>query len=605
MMPTRAPAYHGAPAPAPLPPRPAGGGGFAARPAVQPGWARPPAIQPPAPHPRPGSRPGPVAGARDNFRCRAGDIANGRYTILSEAGRGNFARVLRARDNTNQRQVALKVLKPELRPDAEGENEVLSAIAQRDPAGQHKILRTLEPLFFWGRNPCFIFPLLGCSLSSRKFGVRRGAVTIEEVARLAAEMGGALGFLHHTCHLVHTDLKPDNILVDDASRPGLGGAWTICDLGSASFLRPGSRDRDLITTRYYRAPEVMVAKEWDHAADVFSLGCIIFEVWAGERLAPVSADRDPDHIALLERRLGDPPRGTRLPPRPRPPGHIAPLLQAGMPSELAALITSLCGWEPRARMEARAVPRHAFCRNCVARRSATPPSSPSGPRHPAPERRPSGPAPGAPHGPGPGGRQRSNTADGFAHRRPVGGAAPGGPAPFRSGTPPAFVSPDAAAAAAARRPADPLLESLHEKFPVVDLEIVEAVVEYIRIGKFNKEAGEARLEEMAKVAAPPRRATRRRRADGDGPASPLQPPQVEADAANVAGDASGPAWTCPACTFENGVGVGNCNVCGTARPEGATTWSCAACTFHNPISAAACEMCGAAKSAGAAAAAAD
>eukprot|EP01062_Namystynia_karyoxenos_P083878 TRINITY_DN9749_c0_g4_i1.p2 TRINITY_DN9749_c0_g4~~TRINITY_DN9749_c0_g4_i1.p2 ORF type:complete len:505 (+),score=185.39 TRINITY_DN9749_c0_g4_i1:78-1592(+) len=237
------------------------------------------------------------------FNARRGDVVDGRYRVASEAGAGNFARVVRAQDTQRGGEmVAVKMLRREYQRDAAFEREVLQAINQKDPDGRHKVAH-MTSYFQWQGMPCFTFRLYGPALKSRRFG----GVGRKQLANLARQLARTLHFFHFECRLVHTDLKPENILCDDLepqAADGIGAGWTICDLGSASFFGP-KPDQDLISTRPYRAPEVVLGCPWSYAADMWSLGCILYEVARGRKLFDVTTDAQ--HLQLFQRRLGPVP----------------------------------------------------------------------------------------------------------------------------------------------------------------------------------------------------------------------------------------------------------------------------------------------------------
>ena len=216
----------------------------------------------------------------EHVRCPEGTLINGRFKVVREIGCGNFAKVYKCTDvqHPNSTPVAVKILKKEYAADAAFEADILKALNAKDSRG-HKVVRMLDQ-FTWSRCPCFVFALRGASLRSRKFGVSRGHVSLDDVRKFSKEMMVTLAFLHHDVRMVHTDLKPENILIDDEHLPstssGIGTGWTIADFGSASFYNPAKPDQDLISTRPYRAPEVVLGMPWSPKADVFSMGCIFF-----------------------------------------------------------------------------------------------------------------------------------------------------------------------------------------------------------------------------------------------------------------------------------------------------------------------------------------
>jgi len=240
----------------------------------------------------------------EHIRCPEGTLINGRFKVIREIGCGNFAKVYKCTDvqHPSATPVAVKILKKEYAQDAAFEADILKNLGARDSRG-HKVIRMLDQ-FTWSRCPCFVFGLRGASLRSRKMGVARGHLSMEDIRKFAKEMIETLAFLHHDVRMVHTDLKPENILIDDevlTSPSGIGSGWTIADFGSASFYNPAKPDSDLISTRPYRAPEVVLAMPWSTKADIFSMGCILFELFYGARLFEVNEDQE--HLALFEKRI--------------------------------------------------------------------------------------------------------------------------------------------------------------------------------------------------------------------------------------------------------------------------------------------------------------
>lgn len=246
-----------------------------------------------------------AASQGEHAKVYEGLVINNRYVIQKEVGCGNFSKVYRAKDSTTNEIVALKLLKKEYANDAAFENDMLKVLGAKDASHTAKVSK-MHSYFSWNRYPCFVMPLRGPALRSRKLGIDKGNVAISEAIHFAKEIIGALKFVHFDCKMVHTDLKPENILLDHtatgAEPAGLGNGWSLCDFGSASLWRSDKMDSDLISTRPYRAPEVVLGMGWSYPADTWSLGCILYEVVAGSRLFEVHDDNT--HLLFMESRLG-------------------------------------------------------------------------------------------------------------------------------------------------------------------------------------------------------------------------------------------------------------------------------------------------------------
>ncbi|CCW69318.1 unnamed protein product [Phytomonas sp. Hart1] len=278
-----------------------------------------------------------------------GDIVNGNYEVIDEVGCGNFAKVYRCyvlhntampnsnstvssfnqaspslyranksksatnehRDNNDRSSertvVAMKVIKSEDKKSAVFERRMLRILNERDKNKKARVSKMYE-YFEWKNCPVFIIPLHGSSLRSIWLGTNRVSVTRLMVLEFAYDILETLSFIHFDCRMVHTDLKPENILLEGVhvSKSSCKHRWVICDFGSSSMWRRDNLDSDLISTRPYRAPEVILGNKWHYAADMWSLGCIIYEIAVGHRLFEVSDDNT--HLQVMEKRLGKLPR---------------------------------------------------------------------------------------------------------------------------------------------------------------------------------------------------------------------------------------------------------------------------------------------------------
>ncbi len=220
----------------------------------------------------------------------------GRYRIERELGTGGTATVYLARDLKHERQVAIKVLRPELAA-AIGADRFLAEIKTTANLRHPHIL----PLFDSGEADgliYFVMPFVdGASLDDRLREV--GRLPVQEALEIVRDVAAALEHAHAR-GIVHRDIKPGNILLGD------GGAL-VADFGIARAI--SSVDRMELTatgvslgTPAYMSPEqVSGDSAVDHRSDIYSLGCLLYEMLAGE--APFSA---PTVQAALARRLVDP-----------------------------------------------------------------------------------------------------------------------------------------------------------------------------------------------------------------------------------------------------------------------------------------------------------
>ncbi len=225
-----------------------------------------------------------------------------RYTIERELGAGGMATVYLARDLKHERFVALKVLRPELGAVI-GIERFLSEI--RVTAGlQHP---HILPLFDSGQAEGLIYYAMphveGETLRSRLDRERQ--LPIGEAVDITKAVGSALDYAHRR-GVVHRDIKPENILFQD-------GQAVVADFGIALALTAAGGKRLTETglslgTPYYMSPEqAMGDRQVDARTDIYSLGCVLYEMLAGE--PPYTG---PTAQAVVARILTERPRELRL-----------------------------------------------------------------------------------------------------------------------------------------------------------------------------------------------------------------------------------------------------------------------------------------------------
>jgi len=188
-----------------------------------------------------------------------------------------MATVYVARDLRHDRNVALKVLRPELAAVI-GADRFLAEI-KTTAALQHP---HILPLFDSGQADGFLFyvmPLIeGESLRDRL--KREHQLPVEDAVRLGQEIGSALDYAHRH-GVIHRDIKPENILLHD-------GAALVADFGIALAVSHAGGNRMTETglslgTPGYMSPEQATGeRSLDARADVYSLGCLVYEMLAGE-----------------------------------------------------------------------------------------------------------------------------------------------------------------------------------------------------------------------------------------------------------------------------------------------------------------------------------
>uniref|UniRef100_A0A667Z4V0 dual-specificity kinase n=1 Tax=Myripristis murdjan TaxID=586833 RepID=A0A667Z4V0_9TELE len=207
-------------------------------------------------------------------------------------------------------RVALKIVKnsERFRDAARSEVAVLEEINMLDDDNRFACVRMLDWFDHHG-HVCIVFELLG--LSTFDYLRENGFLpySVEQIRHMAYQIFRAVSFLHRN-KVTHTDLKPENILFV-RSDYGLEHSKQeeralhsldvkVVDFGSATFDH--EHHHSLVSTRHYRAPEVILDLGWDHACDVWSLGCVLMEFYLGLTLFQTHDSKE--HLAMMERVLG-------------------------------------------------------------------------------------------------------------------------------------------------------------------------------------------------------------------------------------------------------------------------------------------------------------
>jgi len=239
--------------------------------------------------------------AEGYYCARIGEVLDDRYTITAHLGKGVFSSVLRAVDKEKdeaENEVAIKVIRcnETMRKAAQLEIDILQKLSGSDPDNKRHCVRFLR--HFEYRDHVFIvFESLARNLREviKKFG-RNVGINIKAVQTYATQLFIALRHLQN-CGVVHADIKPDNILVNENHN-----ALKLCDFGSAMF----DGDNELtpyLVSRFYRAPEVILGLPYSHPMDLWSVGCCLYELFTGNIAFP---GRSNNHMLKLMLELKGP-----------------------------------------------------------------------------------------------------------------------------------------------------------------------------------------------------------------------------------------------------------------------------------------------------------
>ncbi|MFJ7043508.1 tetratricopeptide repeat protein [Streptomyces sp. NPDC101112] len=306
-------------------------------------------------------------------------LIQGRYRLLDLIGRGGMGEVWRARDESLDRQVAVKCLKPvNTRPDQSVAGVLRERFRReaRVAAGlQHRGVTVVHD---FGESDGVLFLVMelleGRNLSQLLEDNKHHPLPVADVVEVAGQVASALAYTHRR-GIVHRDLKPANIMrLTD-------GTVKICDFGIARLGRDVTFTSRLtgtgiaMGTPHYMSPEQISGGQVDRRSDLYSFGCVLYEIATG--VPPFDLD---DAWAVLMGHRDTVP----LPPR----SH-----REDLPAYLERLILDLLAKQPEARpQDARELGRR------IDEGRTTPDPAPSGAPGRAPTADPD-PAPETPRPP--------------------------------------------------------------------------------------------------------------------------------------------------------------------------------------------------------------
>lgn len=277
-----------------------------------------------------------------HFAWKKGMLLNDRYSVLGLLGDGTFGRVLLATDKrreshshkTSGSEVAVKVVRDveKYTRSAKREAKLLEDIQDADPHDKKGCVLLTDKFMHDGRFYCLVCEVLGLSLYDVLKRNHYRGFWVQDIQSIAKQCFEALEFLHESLHMAHTDLKLENVLFKSAA--GLQPArflreefWKASEPSASSsrrrqpasheYFRPAStriklidfgnatyeneHHSTVINTRQYRAPEVILQVSWNERADLWSVGCIIMELYTGQLL--FRTHENCEHLALMERIL--------------------------------------------------------------------------------------------------------------------------------------------------------------------------------------------------------------------------------------------------------------------------------------------------------------
>jgi serine/threonine-protein kinase len=225
----------------------------------------------------------------DIATLKTGDIIEGRYKYIEKIGKGAFGTVLLMEDTVVEERLILKFLNPNVSADEEMMKRFVHELRYSRKITHKNVIRIYDFLYIRGNYAISMeyFPshTLGGEIVNEK------PVALKRAVKFGIDIATGMAVAHQA-GIVHRDLKPANILIDN------DGLLKIVDFGVAAAQTQG--DTQLTKTGYvigspkYMAPEQILGKKVDERADIYSLGVILYEMFAG--VPPYSRG---DHMSVM------------------------------------------------------------------------------------------------------------------------------------------------------------------------------------------------------------------------------------------------------------------------------------------------------------------
>ena len=266
----------------------------------------------------------------DGGNLHSGETFAQRYEIIAVLGRGGMGTVYRAKDRELEEEVAVKTLRPEFVADrtllARFKDEIRLARRLTDA----NIVRTHD--FGEWSGVCFLTMECVQGITIRELIDTRGRLGVSATLAIAAQLAHSLAVAHEH-GVIHRDIKPQNLLVDEA------GVLKVMDFGVARLAERSTANTEaglVLGTPAYMPPEQLLGEAVDARSDLYAAGVVLYECLTGK--LPFEAG---SVISLVAKLLKE---------DARPPQEVNPEI----PPALSALVLQLLAKRPEDRVQTAA-----------------------------------------------------------------------------------------------------------------------------------------------------------------------------------------------------------------------------------------------------------
>ncbi|XP_047407273.1 dual specificity tyrosine-phosphorylation-regulated kinase 4 isoform X2 [Sciurus carolinensis] len=222
-----------------------------------------------------------------------------RYEVLEMIGKGSFGQVAKCLDHKNNELVALKIIRNKKRfhHQALVELRILEALRRKDKDNSYNVVH-MKDFFYFRNHLCITFELLGINLYELMKNNSFQGFSLSIVRRFTLSVLKCLQMLYVE-KIIHCDLKPENIVLYQKGQISV----KVIDFGSSCYEH--QKVYTYIQSRFYRSPEVILGHPYNMAIDMWSLGCILAELYTGCPLFP--GENEVEQLACIMEVLGLPP----------------------------------------------------------------------------------------------------------------------------------------------------------------------------------------------------------------------------------------------------------------------------------------------------------
>ena len=234
-----------------------------------------------------------------DYKLIIGGHLNYRYEMIECLGKGSFGEAIKCYDHKNNYLVCIKIINSQekFKKQALNEIKILSTISTYDINNDSNNIQFYNN-FIFRNHICLVFELLGKNLYEYLKSINFIGLDILQIKNYTTQILFSLLFLSNL-NIIHCDLKPENILLYQNNLNQI----KVIDFGSSCF--ESERIYSYIQSRFYRAPEVILDLGYNNQIDIWSLGCIIYELYTGSPLFP--GNNEIEQIYLIMEAIGKPP----------------------------------------------------------------------------------------------------------------------------------------------------------------------------------------------------------------------------------------------------------------------------------------------------------